>query len=191
MTIPAAIRAGDTVAWTLAATSDALGNSISSPTWDVTYYLRMNTAGEGVTVTSSDDSSGGWTFTIAAGATAGMDAGTWYWQAVATDGSSTITIGSGSLTVQPSLAYSGTAAAFDGRSQAEQDLEAVQATIRGIIASKSKYYQIGGRQYTSLDLPALMQREAQLKAIVAREKAAESVAAGLGDPRRVFVRFTA
>lgn len=34
-----------------------------------------------------------------------------------------------------------------------------------------------------------MEREAQLKAIVAREKAAEKVAAGLGDPRNLFVRF--
>lgn len=191
MTIPAAIRAGDTVAWTLAATTDALGNSISSTSWTLTTYFRTAAAGEGVTAVGVADSSGGWTFTIAAGTTAGMDAGTWYWQAVATDGSSTITIGSGSLTVSPSLAYSGTAAAFDGRSQAQQDLDAVQTTIRGIIAGKSKYYQIGSRQYTSLDLPALMQRESQLKAIVAKEKAAESVAAGLGDPRRVFVRFTA
>jgi hypothetical protein len=34
-----------------------------------------------------------------------------------------------------------------------------------------------------------MQRESQLKAIVAREKAAEKVAAGLGDPRSLYVRF--
>ena len=35
-----------------------------------------------------------------------------------------------------------------------------------------------------------MQREAQLKAIVAREKAAEKVAAGLGNPGNLFVRFS-
>lgn len=191
MTIPAAIRAGDTVAWTLAATTDALGNSISSASWTLTTYFRTAVSGEAVTAVGVADSSGGWTFTITAGTTAGMDAGTWYWQAVATDGSSTITIGSGSLTVQPSLAYSGTAAAFDGRSQAQQDLNAVQTAIRGIISGKAKQYTIGSRNFTSLDLPALMQRESQLKAIVAKEKAAESVAAGLGDPRRVFVRFTA
>jgi hypothetical protein len=190
MTIPAAIRAGDTVAWTLAATTDALGNSISSASWTLTTYFRTAVSGEAVTAVGVADSSGGWTFTIAAGTTAGMDAGTWYWQAVATDGSSTITIGSGSLTVQPSLAYSGTAAAFDGRSQAEQDLEAVQAAIRSIISGKSKQYSIGTRSFTSIDLPQLMQRESQLKAIVAREKRAEKIAAGLGDPGNLFVRFS-
>lgn len=191
MAPPASLRAGDSISWIEPATTDALGNSISSASWTLTTYFRTATAGEAVTAVGVADSSGGWTFTIAAGTTAGMDAGTWYWQAVATDGSSTITIGSGSLTVQPSLAYSGTAAAFDGRSQAQQDLDAVQTAIRGIISGKAKQYTIGSRNFTSLDLPALMQRESQLKAIVAKEKAAESVAAGLGDPRRVFVRFTA
>ena len=45
------------------------------------------------------------------------------------------------------------------------------------------------RSFTSNDLGQLMEREAQLKAIVARERAAEKVAAGLGDPRSLFVRF--
>lgn len=190
MGIPAAITAGDSVAWKLAATTDALGNPISSPSWGVTYFLRMNTAGEGASIVGTDDTGGGWSFAISAATTAGFNAGTWYWQAQATDGSSTITIGTGSLTVQPSLAYSGAPGAFDGRSQAEQDLEAVQSAIRGIIAGKSKYYMIGSRQFTALDLPSLMERESQLKAIVARERAAESLAAGLGNPRRMFVRFT-
>jgi len=35
----------------------------------------------------------------------------------------------------------------------------------------------------------LMEREAQLKAIVARERAAEKVAAGLGNPHSLYVRF--
>lgn len=189
MGIPSELRAGDTVVWTLAATTDTLGNTISSPDWDVTYYLRMNTAGEGATVTSSDDASGGWTFTIAAATTAGFNAGQWYWQAQATNGSSVITLGAGSFVVLPSLAYTGTATAFDGRSQAEQDLESVQAAIRSIISKQTKYYIIGTRQYTALDLPALMQRESQLKSIVAREKKAERMAAGLGNPDNMFVRF--
>jgi hypothetical protein len=35
-----------------------------------------------------------------------------------------------------------------------------------------------------------MQREAQLKAVVARERAAEKIAAGLGNPGNLFVRFS-
>ncbi len=189
MNFPATIRAGDTVAWTLAATTDTLGNPISSPSWDVTYYLRMNTASEGATVTSTDDGSGGWTFTIAAATTANFNAGAWYFQAVATDGSSTVTLSSGSFQVLPTLSYSGTPGAFDGRSQAEKDLEAVSEAIRALISKGARQYSIGSRAYTSIDLPQLMERESQLKAIVNREKKAEKIAAGLGDPGNLFVRF--
>ena len=55
----------------------------------------------------------------------------------------------------------------------------------------AKQYTIGNRSFTAIDLAQLMEREAQLKAIVARERAAEKVAAGLGDPRNLFVRFGA
>lgn len=189
MAPPASLRAGDTTTWIEPSTTDQFGNALTSASWTLTTFLRFNASAEAVTVTGVARSDGGWDNTITATASGGMEAGTWYWQTTATSGSTVLTIGAGSLTVQPSLAYTGTAAAFDGRSQAEQDLEAVQATIRGIIASKSKYYQIGSRQYTALDLPALMQRESQLKAIVSRERAAEKVAAGLGNPGNLFVRF--
>lgn len=190
MGIPAAIRAGDTASWVQPAAIDLLGNPLTAAEWALTTFLRFNAASEAITVVGSARSDGGWDNSVAAATTAGMNAGTWYWQSQATSGATVITLGAGSLTVEPSLAYTGTATAFDGRSQAEQDLEAVQSAIRGIIAGKSKYYMIGTRQFTALDLPALMERESQLKAIVARERAAESLAAGLGNPRRMFVRFT-
>jgi hypothetical protein len=107
---------------------------------------------------------------------------------VSRDGEVT-TIATGSSDVLPSLAYTGTPAALDGRSQAEQDLDAVQAAIRALVTRGAKSYTIGGRSWTSNDLGLLMQREAQLKAVVARERAGEAVAAGLGDPGNLFVRF--
>jgi hypothetical protein len=188
--IPAEIRAGDTVSWVEPATVDQVGDPLTSATWTLTTFLRTNTASEGVTVTGVARADGGWDNTIAAATSVGMDAGQWYWQTRATDGTSTLTLGSGSFTVLASLAYQGTPTAFDGRSQAQQDLDAVQATIRAIISGRSKYYQIGSRQYTSLDLPALMEREAQLKAVVNREKVAEKIVAGLGNPQNMFVRFS-
>jgi hypothetical protein len=40
-----------------------------------------------------------------------------------------------------------------------------------------------------MDVGKLMERESHLKGVVAREKAADRIAAGLGDPRNLFVRF--
>lgn len=190
MTVPAEIRAGDTVQWIEPAAVDLDGNPATSTTWTLTTFLRTNTASEGATVTGTARSDGGWNMAISAATSGGFDAGTWYWQTRISSGATVITVGSGTTLVAAALSYAGTPGAVDGRSQAEQDLDAVQAAIRAIVAKGSKSYTIGNRSYTSQDLAVLMQREAQLKAIVARERAAEKVAAGLGDPRNLFVRFS-
>jgi hypothetical protein len=187
--IPRSLTAGDSLTWNDPPAVDGQGNPVRSSTLTLTYFLRAPVASEGATIVGVADAVGGWDFTLAAAETAGLNAGTWYWTAQATSGALVLTLGSGSLQVLPSLAYTGTPAAFDGRSEAEKDLEAVQTAIRTIVAGGVSQYAIGSRQATKLDLGALMKREAYLKGIVAREKAAEKIAAGMGDPRNLFVRF--
>lgn len=189
MNIPATLRAGDTVGWRDVEGADNLGNVISSASWVLTYYLRTNTASEGATVVGTADGTG-WVFEIAAGTSAGFDAGQWYWQALATSGASKVTLGSGQLTVLASLAYTGSPAAVDGRSQAQKDLDAVQAAIRAITAGGVvKEYTIGNRSLKKYDLADLLQLESKLKAEVKREQMAELMANGLGNPHNLFVRF--
>lgn len=189
MPIPSAIRAGDTVQWIEPQQLDLDGNAATSASWVFTTFLRFNAASEGATVTGTARADGGWTMAIAAGTTGGFDAGTWSWQSRITSGATVITVGAGTFDALPSLSYAGSPGAFDGRSQAEQDLDAVQAAIRALVSKGAKSYTIMGRSWTGNDLSQLMQRESQLKAIVARERAAEKVAQGLGDPRNLFVRF--
>jgi hypothetical protein len=189
MTVPATIRAGTTVGWVEPPAVDLDGNAATSASWTLISYLRTNTASEGATVTGTARADGGWDMAITATTSSGFDAGTWYWETRATSGAIVLTIGSGTTLVQPGLNYTGTPGAFNGQSQAEQDLVAVQAAIRAIVSKGAKQYSIGSRSFTTNDLGQLMEREAQLKAIVARERAAEKVAAGLGDPRSLFVRF--
>jgi hypothetical protein len=189
--IPAQIRAGDTVKWRDSSATDTLGASIDSGTWTLTYYLRTNTASEGATVVGSAYGQG-WEFTISAGISAGFDAGTWYFQAVAvavSDGAKT-TLGTGQLTVEPSLSYAGTPSAFDGRSQAQKDLEACQAAIRSLMSGGAvQEYRIGTRSLKRYDLAELLALESRLKAEVARENKAAMIANGLGNPHNLFVRF--
>jgi len=132
--IPATIRAGDTVKWRDVAGVDNLGNEISSATWTLTYYLRTNTASEGATVTGTAYGTG-WEFTIAASTSTAFDAGQWYWQAIATAGSEKVTLGAGQLTVDAALSYAGTPGAFDGRTQAQIDLDAVQGSTPSAAAA--------------------------------------------------------
>ncbi len=189
MNIPSEIRAGDTIQWRDVAGVDNLGNEVSSSDYTLTYYLRFNAASEGATVVGTAYGTG-WQFSIAAATSVNFDAGTWYWQAVATKTGSTITLGSGQSTVLAALSYSGTPAALDGRSQAQKDLDAVQAAIRAIVAGGVvKEYTIGNRSLKKYDLTDLLALETKLKADVNREQKAQLIANGLGNPFNLFVRF--
>ena len=189
MNIPSEIRAGDTVKWRDDSTTDVFSNDINSSTWTLKYYLRTNTASEGHISTGSAFGEG-WEFTISATDSALFEAGTWYWQSIAEKSGEKITLGSGQVTVTAALEYSGTPNAFDGRSQAKKDLEAVQTAIRTLIKGGAvQEYKIGNRNLKRYDLGDLMQLEAQLKAEVARQGKADAIANGLGNPNNLFVRF--
>ena len=183
------MRAGDSVKWRDTPTTDVFGNTINSDSWTLKYFLRTNGDGEGHTSTGTAYQDG-WEFNITTTDSALFDAGDWYWQAIATKGSEKITLGYGNLKVEAALEYSGTPGAFDGRSQAKKDLEAVQTAIRTLIAGGAvQEYKIGNRNLKRYDLPDLIQLEGRLKAEVKREDQAELIANGLGNPRNMFVRF--
>lgn len=196
MNIPAQIRAGDTVTWRDEAARDNLGGAIDGSNHGLTYYLRTNTNHQGAIVAgvtvAGTPSGSGWTFTIAKTTTDGFAAGQWYWQAVATAnaGGAVTTIGAGQLTVLPGLDYTGQPSAFDGRSQAQKDLDAVQAAIRSMISGGAvAEYTIGNRRLKKMEMADLVMLEGKLKAEVKREQAAQLQANGLGNPHNLFVRF--
>lgn len=188
MKIPQQIRAGDTIKWRDNPTTDVFGNEISSATWSLTYYLRFSDVAEPVSVSGQSYGSG-WEFTISATTSSNFYDGQWYWQAIAVKGSEKTTLSSGQLVVLPTLNTAG-ASAFDGRTQAQKDLEAVQAAIRSIINGGGvQEYTIGNRRLKKMLLPDLLLLEGKLKADVVREKRAMMMANGLGDPTKLYVRF--
>lgn len=160
----------------------------------VVVWLRAPTAGAGVEAQATNTGDG-WQVALTAQTTAAMAAGGWQLQVVSTVGGAPITTGRGSLTVRRSLAFSGAPGAFDDRSQAQIDLDAVDEAIRAL-TSGAQEYQIGalgtgGRKVRRADLAELIKWRDRLKSDVAREKRAAMIAQGLGDPRRLYVRFGA
>ena len=190
MTFPNEIRVGDYVQWRIPASQDVFGNSISSPDWSVVYYLRTNTGPIGATINSSAFNDG-FQFTIASNVTATFTAGDWFYQAVANkSGAEKQTIYTGQFKVLESLEYSGAAVNYDGRSQVEKDLATIQTAIRNIISGGAiQEYKIGTRTAKKYELSELIQLESRYKAELVREKQAEMIANGLGNPRATFVRF--
>lgn len=175
--------------WRDGSARDNLGNAIEPSTWTLTYYLRTGTAGEGAEVVGVPDGNS-WELTIAAATSAGFAAGQWFWQAIATKDAEAVTLGAGQLEVLPALEFSGTPGAFDGRSQLQKDLEAVQEAIRTLVSGGAvRSYSIGNRNLQRYELSALMELEGKLKAELKREQKAALIANGLGNPHNLFVRF--
>lgn len=187
--LPLRVTAGDTVQW-VEPIASRNGEDVRADEWGCTVYFRFNAASEGLTVSGSPLADGTWSLSISAEVSASMDAGTWYWQRRFQRTAEVFTEGKGTLEVEASLVYSGTPGAYDGRSQARKDLEAVQAAIRTLINGGAvQEYTIGSRTLKRMRLGELIQLESKLKADVVREERAESLANGLGDPRKLYVRF--
>lgn len=167
------------------------GAPLTSATHGLTYFLRTNTASEGATIAGTPFDSG-WEFIISAGTSVGFDAGIWYFQAIATAlvGGEKTTLGTGQVEVLPNLSYAGAPGAFDGRSQAQKDLEAVQGAIRSLMSGGAvQEYRIGTRSLKRYELADLLALESKLKADVTRENKAAMIANGLGNPHNLYVRF--
>ncbi len=192
MNIPKKIYAGQTIKWRDDAFVGPLNESITSGTgnWTLTYFLRTNTTHEGHQVVGTSYGTG-WEFTISATDSAGFDAGDWYVFAEATKGSEKFPLGNARIEVFSTYTYASDAQpdAFDGRTQAEKDLDAVTAAIRAIIADKAAEYSIGNRTFKRVDLAELRSRESQLNYIVNLERRRAKIANGLGDPFTKYVRF--
>lgn len=154
----------------------------------VVIWFRTNASGEGVQATGALVD-GRWKITIPSATSSGMVAGTWAFQSIATINGQPQTYATGRVQVAGSLAYSGTPAAIDLRSQAEKDLEAVEEAIR-VLQSGAQSYTIGtgsgGRTFTRVQLRDLVAWRGQLLAQVSAER--QAAGAGRRD-RRILVRF--
>jgi hypothetical protein len=184
MTQPLELYQGDLASW--------IESRVHPDATAVRVWLRAAAAGAGVEVVATDTDHG-WKVELTSQTTTGMAAGDWELQIVSTVNGAPLTTGRGSLTVRRSLAFTGTAGAFDDRSQAQRDLDAVEEAIRALTTGAQEY-QIGslgngGRKVVRADLAELIKWRDRLKAEVTREKRAEMIAQGLGDPRRLYVRF--
>lgn len=187
--VPDTIYAGDTVIFDVPEFTDPVGDSVASGTYSLVWYARTNTASEGATVTGAAESTG-WRVTVPSSTTTGFDAGLWTWQAIATAGSVQHTAGRGQFTVKATLKYSGDPGAFDDRSRAHIDLDYVEAAIRTLSqGGVVQEYTIGGRSLKRYKMAELLQLRDALKAEVDRERRAEKVKQGLGNPGVTRVRF--
>ena len=194
MKIPVVVNAGDSVNWSEVAFSDpVLGLITGSGGWSLTFSFR-GTQGAGGLDLAGTAAGSGWSFGLTPAQSSALNTGSavvvWSWQAYATKGGARITAGTGVLRVRPNLAGLSASAAFDGRSQAEQDLEAVRAELKARVSGGlTVEYSIGARSLKKEPVESLLLLEQRCLRIVRRERQAQAAANGLGNPRRFGVRF--
>jgi hypothetical protein len=195
MQVPSKIAAGDTISWREHSLCAANGMSITPGTHNLTTSFRGPAVTGNVDIVATVDS-GAWLTKLTGMETAKFNTercnATWFWHAYAiaiSDDSRTL-VGRGQMIVLPNL-FALTDESFDGRTQSEKDLAAVKKAISARIAGSAiESYTIGNRSLKYMAMTDLLALESRLQLKVSREKTAQAVANGLGNPRKSFIRFT-
>lgn len=154
------------------------------------YTLKYELRGPGAPLTLTATPKGsGWTTTLTTAQSAALTPGKWWWSAFFSATGVRVTAGQGEFTVTPDI--SAAVGVFDGSTIAETALKAAESALASFTSSngKIKKYTIGSRSMEFATVPEILEVISYWKARVFTEQSAKSVAQGLGDPRRIFVRF--
>ncbi len=180
---PSVLIAGDRWTWR----RDDLGAIYSPSLYSLKYSARLegSTATE-IEITASEVGES-YIVEVASLTTEAYTAGRYRWQlyVVRTADSERITVGSGSFEVKANR----DTATTDPRSHVKKVLDAIEAVIESRATKDQESYTINGRSLSRTPIEKLLVLRDTYKIEYQRELAAEKIARGLGNPRRVGVRF--
>jgi hypothetical protein len=132
---PEEFAPGETIEWRKSLTDYSPADG-----WALTYYFR-NSTGTGFDATGTAD---GASWEVSAGVPSNVAAGRIDWEAWVKQGGDERLVGKGTATVLPSLKGVAAGEEFDGRTQAEKDLDAVRAALVPATHASVQEYEIGG-----------------------------------------------
>lgn len=175
---PLKLEIGDSWAWR----REDLAADYPATSWTLSYEIVSAAAAISITAAADGDQ---FAISVAAATTAAYTAGRYRMAGYVTAGANRWRVYLGALELMPNLA----AGVADIRSHARKVLDAIEAVIEGRAAKDQQGYTIAGRRLDRTPIEDLLKLRGQYMAEAARETAAERLAAGLADPRRVLVRF--
>jgi hypothetical protein len=189
LNIPQKLFKGDSITWHDDAGVDNEGNSLTPTAWFLKYALRHPTATAVDLVATADGDR--FKTVISTTVSGNLTVGTYYWEAYFVDSltvpTKKITASTGELVIGANIS---TSTNYDGRSQTEKDLQAVEGAITAMAAGNAvQSYTIGTRSINRMTVADLIKLRAHLKYRLAAENRADSIKKGLGDPHNLFVRF--
>lgn len=176
---PSRITIGDYAQWTdNPVTQD--GQVLTSATYTLTYAVR----GATVLNLTGTPLGNGWQTVITVQQSTTLTTGQYYWQSYLTAGAVRFTVGQGQTVVVPN--YSSATAGFDGRTQLEKDIDAVDAAIRAMVAGGAvQEYTIGSRSLKKMTIADLITLRSQLKYRLIVENGSKFS----GDPKSLRIKF--
>jgi hypothetical protein len=177
--IPAELIAGDTWEW-----SRDL-EDYPAPTWDAVWHFEK--ADYNFSVSATDDGTAH-AATVAAATTAVYRPGRYRWRLVVTSSTARKSVEQGWLEVIPDPAAAGN---LDHRTTARVVLDHINAYLKDPTNLTAANYALGGRSLSRWSRADLLVERDKWIAEARSEDAVERMAAGLGNPRRLYVRFNA
>ena len=162
-TEPAAIIAGDTLAWT-----KSVADYSAADGWALSYVL-LSSGKTPITISTTADGADH-AVSVAATITAAYAPATYRWTSFVTKAGERKTIESGTVAILPNPATQTNA--YDPRTHAEKCLVAIEAVLEGRMADPIVEYQIGNRMAKKIPHGELMKLRAVYKAEVRRERGA-------------------
>ncbi len=179
MAVPSKIVIGDYLQWTDNPVVQN-GQTLTSDAYTLTYAVR------GATVLNLTGTAlgSGWSTTITVQQSSALTAGQYYWQSYLTSGQVRFTVDQGQTVVVAN--YSGATAGFDGRTQLEKDIDAVDAAIRAMVSGGAvQEYSIGTRSLKKMTIADLTTLRSQLKYRLIVENGSKFS----GDPKSLRIKF--
>lgn len=186
MNIFSQLQQGDSAYWNDDPFTDSNNVNYTSVGYSLTYELRGPAS---LTLNAVADGQG-WRTTLNTTSSSTLTPGLYSWAAYIKATGVRITAGSGELTVSADL--SAVSGVFDGRSAAEIALAAAESALATFKSTSGlvKSYTIGGRTMQFQDATQILGIISYWRGRVLNEQHTKSIKNGLGDPRRLLVRFS-
>jgi hypothetical protein len=184
MTFPQTLIQGDSASWTDEPWVQG-ARTLDSSVYAQSYVLRGPV---GLTLASATDGPG-WVTTLTPAQAASLAPGVYWWVALLVGATERITIASGEVTVSADLTQQ--SGIYDGRTLAEKalsDCETALATFRST-RGRTKKYTIGSRSMEFDTAADILIEISYWKTRVLNDRTAKDIANGLGNPRKLYVRF--
>lgn len=188
------LTAGDNASWTDDPFSDSNGKTYDALTYTLAYVLAGNIATP--LVLTATPSGRSWLTAITTAQSKSLETGTpnvdgaypYAFTAYVSKSGERVTCGAGRVLILPDIA--GMSGAYDGRSQAATALDTVNAAIQArAVGDLVTKYMIGNRSLEKEPVSALFELRAHYRRVVKAERRKQQIANGLGNPRRVMVKF--